>query len=325
MASTQEAPPSVPVDYGDFWHTGPGTLAGRYLRRFWQPIYRAEDLPTGRAKPVRLMSEDFTLYRGESGDVHAVGFRCAHRGTQMSTGWVEGDNIRCFYHGWVYGPDGQCVEQPAEPEPFCNRIKIRSYPVQDYLGLIFVYLGEGEPPPLPRFRGAEAATLKVVEVADWPYNFWNALDNKQDYAHLPWVHRRGGARPDRPWTGFTYDALPLISFEETDWGYTSRQQFRSGLTQIEHILMPNGYLHKPRPGNPRPEDPESGFRDMLRWTVPIDDEHHRDVTVWLADATEAPTPPRRRCGATGSGARKSCPGWSKSRRWSRWRLPWPVA
>src|SRR6266516_7652178 len=134
----------------DFVHTGPGTLAGRYLRMFWQPVHLAEDLKPGRAVPIRIMSEEFTLYRGENGP-HLLAFRCAHRGTQLSTGWVEGDEIRCFYHGWKYDGSGQCVEQPAEPEPFCQRIKIKSYPLQEYLGLIFAYLGEGEPPPLPRY------------------------------------------------------------------------------------------------------------------------------------------------------------------------------
>src|SRR4051812_19400265 len=86
-------------DWRDFGHTGPGTLAGKYLRRFWQPIFVGADLKYGRAAPVKLMSEDFTLYRGESGEVYAVAFRCRHRGTQLSTGWVEGEEIRCRYHG----------------------------------------------------------------------------------------------------------------------------------------------------------------------------------------------------------------------------------
>jgi len=86
------------------------------MRSFWQPVYRAQDLAAGRALPLRIMSEDFTLYRGESGDPHLVAFRCAHRGTQLSTGWVEGDELRCFYHGWKYDGAGQCTEQPAEPE-----------------------------------------------------------------------------------------------------------------------------------------------------------------------------------------------------------------
>src|SRR5215211_1654687 len=135
------------ADWTDYAHTGPDTLAGQYMRRFWHPVMRVDDLPPGRAKPIRVMSEDLTLYRGEDGTSHCVAFRCAHRGTQLSTGWVEGNNIRCFYHGWVYDGSGQCVEQPAEPEPFCNRIKIKSYPAEEYIGLLFIYMGEGEAPP----------------------------------------------------------------------------------------------------------------------------------------------------------------------------------
>ena len=106
------------ADYTDFAHTGPGTLAGRWMRMFWQPVYCRKISRPGYAKPVRIMSEDFTLYRGEGGAPHAVAFRCAHRGTQLCTGWVEGDCIRCFYHGWKYDAAGQCVEQPAEDAAF---------------------------------------------------------------------------------------------------------------------------------------------------------------------------------------------------------------
>ena len=87
------------LHFEDLYRTGPGTLAGRYLRRFWQPVYRLEDLPPGRALPLRIMGEEFTLYRGEDGAPHAVAFRCAHRGTQLSVGLVEGDCLRCRYHG----------------------------------------------------------------------------------------------------------------------------------------------------------------------------------------------------------------------------------
>ena len=97
-------------EWMDFFHIGPGTLAGRFLRSFWQPIYRTQDLLAGRAQPIHILGEDFTLYRGASGEPHLLACRCAHCGTQRSTGWVEGDNLRCFYHGWMYVPDGQCVE-----------------------------------------------------------------------------------------------------------------------------------------------------------------------------------------------------------------------
>src|SRR5687768_3529173 len=95
------------TEWSDFVHTGPGTLAGNYLRTFWHPIYVAEDLAPGSAKPIKFANQEFTLYRGEAGVPHVVGFRCAHRGTQLSLGWVEEDCIRCRYHGWKYDASGQ--------------------------------------------------------------------------------------------------------------------------------------------------------------------------------------------------------------------------
>ena len=90
------------MDFDKFVHTGPGTIAGRFLRRFWQPVGCSHDLLAGQALPIRILDEEFTLYRGDSGTAFLVGNRCAHRGTQLSAGWVEGDCIRCFYHGWKY-------------------------------------------------------------------------------------------------------------------------------------------------------------------------------------------------------------------------------
>ena len=110
------------MDFEEFVHTGPGTLAGRYLRRFWQPICCAYELRTRQALPVKILGEQFTVYRGASGTAYLVGPRCAHRGTQLSVGSVEGECIRCFYHGWKYDGGGQCVEQPAEGQSFADKV-----------------------------------------------------------------------------------------------------------------------------------------------------------------------------------------------------------
>jgi len=247
--------------------TGPGSLAGRYLRRFWQPIHRSRDLPAGRAKPIRIMSEDLTLYRGESGASHLVAFRCAHRGTQLSTGWVEGDEIRCFYHGWKYDGAGQCTEQPAEPEPFCNRIKIRSYPVKEYLGLIFAYLGEGEPPELPRYPEFEAmADLLQPGAYLRETNFFTHLDNVFDHAHVPFVHRfRDGYRAGQG------------TAEETDWGVSDRIVETDGRVRYSHFGMPN--ICELRPNL-------QGGRPGMQWGVPIDDFRHWNFSLHAARTPE---------------------------------------
>jgi 5,5'-dehydrodivanillate O-demethylase len=275
-------------DYTDFAHTGPGTLAGRYLRHFWQPIAIAHDLPPGRAKPVRIMGEDFTLYRGErragtaqssvlgpqSSPAHLVAFRCAHRGTQLSTGWVEGDEIRCFYHGWKYDGSGQCTEQPAEPEPFCSRIKIKAYPVQEYLGLIFAYLGEGaggegEAPPLPRYPSFEEEGVRQVSTYIRECNFFQNLENYVDEVHVAFTHRVSH------FADHGLYVVPRISAEETDWGVTVYAQRPGDLVRATAIGMPN--IGNVAGGAPPSE--EEGWSEFIAWRVPIDDERHVSFNV----------------------------------------------
>ena len=111
------------VDRADFVHTGPGTLAGRYIRQYWQPIFESAKLPKGKIVPIKILGENLALYRGEAGKVRVMTDECPHRLSRLSTGWVEGDSIRCRYHGWRFDESGQCVEQPAEPKAFCAKVK----------------------------------------------------------------------------------------------------------------------------------------------------------------------------------------------------------
>ena len=257
-----------------FEYTGPGTLAGRFMRRFWQPVYLAADLLPGHTTPVRIMSEDFTLYRGEGGAPHAVAFRCAHRGTQLSTGWVEGDCIRCFYHGWKYDQTGQCVEMPAEDPSFPPKVQIRRYPTEEYLGLVFVYLGEGEPPPLPRYPECEEPGVLEASTSFWACNYFNRLENSPDEVHVHFVHRSS------PLTADGLTALPIIACEETDYGFVIRGTRPGGATRISHFHMPNVMQRK---GSPRtPGDP---WVESLAWRVPVDDESCVSFNVDLVHVT----------------------------------------
>lgn len=112
------------------------TGMGRLLRQFWHPIAVSRDLVKGNAVPVKVLGDELTLYRGESGEAHLVAGRCRHRQTLLHTGWVEGETIRCMYHGWRFDAQGACVERPAEKEqqpPAACRIA--GYAVHEYCGL----------------------------------------------------------------------------------------------------------------------------------------------------------------------------------------------
>jgi 5,5'-dehydrodivanillate O-demethylase len=218
----------LPID--DVVRTAPETLCGRYLRSFWQPLYRSEDLKAGRAVPVEIMSEKFTLYRGQGGSPHIVALRCAHRGTQLSAGWVEGEDIRCRYHGWKYDGSGQCVEQPSEITSFASKVRIRSWPVREYLGLIWGYFGAGEAPPFRRFPDLEGEGLLIVNPPErWPCNYFNRLEN--DSAHPPFTHRESLRR-----VGRQLKPGGSIMAEEMNYGVRFT---RAGRQTYTYFFLPN--------------------------------------------------------------------------------------
>ena len=254
------------MELGDFVHTGPGTLAGRYLRMFWQPICCSYELAAGQALPVRIMGDDFTLYRGDSGTPYLVGPRCAHRGTRLSVGSVEGECIRCFYHGWKYDGSGQCNEQPAEEQSFAAKVRIPGYPVQEYIGLIFAYVGEGEPPPLPRYGKFESPDISL-DVAGLRRicNYFNNIDNSLDNAHVRFVHQRHrDSSQDHVVLGD-----PIISVEESEWGIKRYVKYPDGKDLTFFFGMPNiNFI------NGQVVDPVIKRADVLVFKVPVDDESH---------------------------------------------------
>jgi 5,5'-dehydrodivanillate O-demethylase oxygenase subunit len=263
------------TDFDDLVHTGPDTLAGRYLRSMWQPVYHGVDLVAGQAKPLKILGQRFTLYRGETGTPHLIDPDCRHRGTTLSAGHVEGDAIRCFYHGWKYDCDGQCIEQPPEQSRFAGKVRLRSYPVREYLGLIFAYLGDGKPPEFPLHpEFAHFDGLLEIDSYQRRCNYFQNLDNALDHCHLGFVHGSAAATVG--------DVLGRsIKVKESDWGVTltfSRES--DGKLFVSQFGMPNMLQLATLP-----VDPEIGWLESIFWWVPIDDESHLQFSLHRVPAT----------------------------------------
>jgi 5,5'-dehydrodivanillate O-demethylase len=265
-----------PIQLSEVERTGPGTLAGRYLRRFWHPILNGSKLPVNTAKPIHVLGESFTLYRGSDGTPRLTDFRCPHRGTQLSTGTVEGDSIRCYYHGWRFDGAGRCVEQPGEPKPFLDKVKLRAYPVQEYLGLIFCYLGDGAPPPLPHYApfDSEGATVQSEYVREC--NYFQNMENSVDEVHVAFTHRTTAL------DALNF-AVPTIEVEETDYGLVQYGVRPGAKKRKTHFVMPNILVMQLPPEMPS----ETGWRDYVSWRVPIDDHRHMSYFVQHLKVTGA--------------------------------------
>lgn len=253
--------------------TAPNTPMGRLLRKFWHPVAIANDLAPGTAAPLRILSEDLTLFRGASGMAYLVGGRCAHRCTVLHTGWVEGDEIRCMYHGWRYAGDGRCTEMPAESRRPAETARIVGYPTCEYAGLVFAYLGAPPVPAfeLPRKPGLEDPSRDVSLHAEvWDCNWFQQIENSLDSTHLSFVHQWPQATRLGAEIGA---AIPELFYEETSAGIRQTARRPSG-DRISNWTFPNcnNVLGAPaRPGDP--------WSTTVAWQVPIDDENTLRITT----------------------------------------------
>ena len=263
---------------------GPGTPAGTLLRQYWQPVALVEELQGARpAKPVRVFSEDLVLYRA-SNAYRLLQRHCPHRGADLAYGRIEPDGLRCSFHGWKFDASGRCVETPAEPEGsrLCEHIKTVSYPVIEKSGILFAYLGAGEPPAFPAFDCFVAPDAYTFAFKGyWDCNWLQALEVGIDPAHASWLHKyfededpeasygkqfRGRpADSDLPITKVLreYDR-PEIHVEKSAWGMLLQTLRRISDAQthvrVTNILFPQAFVI-----------PMNAEMTITQFHVPVDD------------------------------------------------------
>ncbi len=223
-----------------FTSIGPGTPMGDMLRRYWHPV-GCSQLVTSKPQRVTVMGEELVLYRGASGETHLMQLRCAHRSLALDYGRIEGDCIRCPYHGWLYDAEGRCLEQPAEPEgsSFKEKVRMRAYPTQEASGLIFAYMGPRPAPVMPLFdvMRMEQGT-KYLQVQEIHANWFNHVENIVDVSHLAWLHgytfpAYGGRKVTYHWDRTHYGAnnvMKMEGIEETHvscYGFPTVNRFTS--------------------------------------------------------------------------------------------------
>ena len=146
--------------------TGPKDPCGKLMRMYWQPAALVDELQGPRpVKPVKLLGENLVLFRDEQGRYGLIDRHCAHRGADLAFGRLENGGLRCAFHGWLFDVDGQMPGDAGRAEGFalCKNITQRAYPVVEKSGILWAYLGEGEPPAFPEidcFVAPDATPLR---------------------------------------------------------------------------------------------------------------------------------------------------------------------
>lgn len=188
------------------------------LREYWYPALPAKDVGWKRPEVLRICGEDLVFFRDKNGEVQALWDYCPHRGAYLSAGQCLWKGyLSCPYHGATFDGNGECVEFITEgPDSrMVGRLKARNFPTRTLKGIVFVWMGEGEPAPIqedvpPEFFDDSDEMLILWTFQYWHCNWMIGLENTSDAHNCWYVHRNairhlfspntqhGGGRPRTP-------------------------------------------------------------------------------------------------------------------------------
>ena len=256
--------------------TGPATPMGKMIRRYWLPALLSEEIPEPDCPPVqvRILGEELVAFRDSKGRIGLLDEHCSHRGTSLFYGRNEECGLRCIYHGWKYGVEGNVLETPAEPPTsnFRKKIQHTAYPTREAAGIIFAYMGPKQKMPLfPNYEWTQVpknhtyVTKRLMEC-----NYLQGIEGECDSSHLSYLHRTLNPSPSHAL--FIQDGAPTYEIEEKDFGIRLVAIRKSGsdkrYIRISSFVMPvTGCI----PAGPKIGDRLDGFE--IHMYVPADDTH----------------------------------------------------
>ena len=272
---------------------GPGTAMGAMLREYWVPACRSAKLEAdGAPERVRLFGENFVAFRVTDGRVGFMQEACPHRCASLALARNEDNGLRCVFHGWKFSVEGKCVDAPTEPrqqrERFAESVPVRSHPVHEAGGLVWVYLGEKATPP--RFPDYEFTQLPDSHVQ--PYrgiirtNWLQGLEALLDSAHVTFLHSANlnsatGRNYFKDESDFMLaDGAPVFEFDERPYGFREgairEEPGNRSYARVREVSLPFFSFIPSAPKGPR----------IVCCSIPID-----DVTTaqwYIAYDTDAP-------------------------------------
>lgn len=185
---------------GDARTTRGGMKFGQgFLADVWWFAALASDLKRGKLARQEMLGQPVLLGRGRTSEIFALRDICPHRAAPLSAGRLQreasgAETVECPYHGWRFTADGACAAIPSltEGQAFdISRIRVRRYPVAESQGLVFIWIGEGEPDhPPPVFPGVVGGRPKIVDRMVFDAHIDHAVVGLMDPAHGPFVHQQ---------------------------------------------------------------------------------------------------------------------------------------
>ena len=269
------------------WHVGKGTPMGTYMRRFWIPALLSNQLVAdGAPQRLKLLGETFVAFRASDGRVGVFDEGCPHRGVSLTLARNADCALTCIFHGWKIDVTGKVLDVPPEPAErraaFAERVKVKTYPVREHVGIVYVFIGEGEPAAFPDFNWMDlpashvACSIGVVR-ANWLFG----LEGQLDSAHVGILHKDWAARSveivgSPSIMHASKNSTPRFEFEDQPYGYreAALRDMDDGTTLArvrEYVYPWYSYI------------PSHGGREatqLVTISVPLDDNHSAQWDVY---------------------------------------------
>jgi phenylpropionate dioxygenase-like ring-hydroxylating dioxygenase large terminal subunit len=182
------------------------------LGRYWHPVAFSSDVAAAPFK-AKLLDVDLVVYRTSQGVVAARDL-CMHRGSPLTMGRMQGDEIVCAYHGWRYGPGGECVRIPSQPTSMriSPRARLMTINCAERYGLIWACISEPRA-GLPECPALEDPSYRFLQLGmqSWRTSAARQVENFMDVSHFPFVHVGTFGNPD-------ITEVPRVDVEQTARG-----------------------------------------------------------------------------------------------------------
>ncbi|MAJ22707.1 MAG: iron-sulfur protein [Candidatus Pelagibacter sp.] len=256
-----------------------GTPCGEYLRRYWHPVSLTSDV-SETPKEIRILGEDLVIFKTKKNDIGLVHKHCPHRRASLVYGKTEDKGIRCCYHGWLFSTDGEILETPGENPDSKPAAKLRktfklgAYPVIEFNGLIFAYMGPIEKvPEFPNYDSFQIPgnTTRPYRI-EYNCNWIQVLDAIMDPVHTSFLHgQSSGIQFSK---GFA--EVGEIEFFERGVQYLGCNTRRINdhvWVRVNELILPNFTQAGSAFAADGTKTRYFGRSSFTRWVVPIDDTH----------------------------------------------------
>jgi phenylpropionate dioxygenase-like ring-hydroxylating dioxygenase large terminal subunit len=156
----------------------------------WFAVATCDEVKPGQVLSRRYFERDLAIYRTESGVLKVVDAFCPHMGGHLGKiGRVEGESLRCGFHGFRFDTEGRCTGTPYEgPAPV--KARLEPWSVREIGGFVMVWFdAEGREPTweIPELdtEGWSGLCWREYPLATHPQE---TTENSVDFGHFTQVH-----------------------------------------------------------------------------------------------------------------------------------------